>query len=167
MFIRRSSVIINSGGLQKELSQDAGKCKDWNHNKNSVGADLLISTRETENHVPRAEHFDLKDVELCHRQSKHERLPVVKVTPYIHFEGVPSNGPWGVQTSTPRATNCGPFWRTWCAERIITWRAWKDPSWRRQKISLETVCAVIAEWLGHPKTCTEAEGGHLEWHHYK
>jgi hypothetical protein len=29
-------------------------------------------------------------------------------------------GPWGVQTSTPRTTNCGLFWRTWLAESITT-----------------------------------------------
>jgi len=29
-------------------------------------------------------------------------------------------------------------------------------------IPLETVCAVIAEWLEHLKACIRAEGGHFE-----
>jgi len=35
------------------------------------------------------------------------------------------------------------------------------------EIPLETVCAVIAEWLEGLKACVEAEGGHFEWHYYK
>ena len=40
----------------------------------------------------------------------------------------------GVQTSHPWPINCGLFWRTWCAESVITaWRAWGDPLRRQQQ----------------------------------
>jgi len=34
-------------------------------------------------------------------------------------------------------------------------------------ITLDTVCAAIAEWAESLKACVEAEGGHFEWYYYK
>jgi len=35
------------------------------------------------------------------------------------------------------------------------------------EITLETVCAAIAEWPESLKACVEAEDGHFVWHYYK
>jgi len=81
---------------------------------------------------------------------------------------VPGIDPRGVQTTTPRTTNCGLFGghglpkasqQPGQSEEIPRESSGTDP--------LERARAAIAEWSERLKACIKAEGSHFEWHYYK